>query len=246
MRPFFSFFGGKWRVAPRYPRPRHLTIVEPFAGSAGYATRHYRNDVRLYDKDPAVCGVWDYLIHATPRDVRSIPVAIDHVAEIPDGFGQEVRWLVGFWLNSASATPHLSRSTWARQHPEKAVWSDRIRERLATQVAHIRHWTITQASYEMILPVEATWFVDPPYVVAGRSYRCSSRDIDYRHLGSWCWNLPGHAIVCENEGADWLPFRPFGTIKAANGRGRVGVSREVVWTNPDGYVALLEAARARS
>ncbi len=37
-------------------------------------------------------------------------------------------------------------------------------------------------------------------------------------------------IACENEGATWLPFRPFATLKAGvNGEG----SREVVWTNAE-------------
>jgi hypothetical protein len=35
-------------------------------------------------------------------------------------------------------------------------------------------------------------------------------------------------MVCENEGAQWLPFRPFATLKAGlNGKG----SREVLWEN---------------
>ena len=31
IRPFFGFYGGKWRDAPKYyPVPEHDTIVEPF------------------------------------------------------------------------------------------------------------------------------------------------------------------------------------------------------------------------
>ena len=40
LRPFFCYYGGKWRAAPKYPPPEHDTIVEPFAGAAGYATRY--------------------------------------------------------------------------------------------------------------------------------------------------------------------------------------------------------------
>lgn len=47
LRPFFSYFGGKWRDTPRLPAPKHPTIIEPFAGSAGYALRHYTRDVVL-------------------------------------------------------------------------------------------------------------------------------------------------------------------------------------------------------
>ena len=33
LRPFFGFYGGKWRDSPRhYPPPAHTRIIEPFAG----------------------------------------------------------------------------------------------------------------------------------------------------------------------------------------------------------------------
>ena len=69
MRPFFSFFGSKWRVANYYPAPKHTIIIEPFAGSAGYSLRYPNHQVRLYDADPIICGVWDYLIHVSPEKV---------------------------------------------------------------------------------------------------------------------------------------------------------------------------------
>ena len=37
--PFWAYYGGKWRSAPRYPAPVHGRIIEPFAGAAGYAMR---------------------------------------------------------------------------------------------------------------------------------------------------------------------------------------------------------------
>ena len=67
MKPFFTYYGGKYRAAPKYPAPRHETIVEPFAGSAGYSVRHFARDVRLYDVDPIIVGVWSYLTR-TPAD----------------------------------------------------------------------------------------------------------------------------------------------------------------------------------
>jgi hypothetical protein len=32
LRPFFSFYGGKWRIARHYPTPKYDIIIEPFAG----------------------------------------------------------------------------------------------------------------------------------------------------------------------------------------------------------------------
>ena len=37
--PFFSYVGGKRGLIECYPRPKHDVIIEPFAGSAGYACR---------------------------------------------------------------------------------------------------------------------------------------------------------------------------------------------------------------
>jgi len=38
-------------------------------------------------------------------------------------------------------------------------------------------------------------------------------------------------MVCENAGADWLPFRPFRTIKGLEGKRGGKKSEEVIWTN---------------
>ena len=54
---------------------------------------------------------------------------------------------------------------------------------------------------------EATWFIDPPYNnAAGQRYR--TRVSDYSKLGRWCRDRWGQVIVCENYGAEWLPFEP--------------------------------------
>jgi len=37
-------------------------------------------------------------------------------------------------------------------------------------------------------------------------------------------------IVCENEGADWLPFEAFHEAKGTAGLRRTGKSLEVIWT----------------
>ena len=38
-------------------------------------------------------------------------------------------------------------------------------------------------------------------------------------------------MVCENEGADWLPFTPFMAIKANNSKNGGKISMEAIWTN---------------
>lgn len=208
MRPFFKFYGGKYQSAPKYPQPQHKRIVEPFAGSAGYAVRNHDRDVVLRDIDPVIVGVWRYLIGVSPGDMLALP-------DIPEGgtvddieVPQAARWLIGFWLNAGAASPRKRPSAWMRQrHRPRSFWGTTVRQRIASQVPHIRHWTVEHVGYaDSDTSQAATWFVDPPYVKMGKHYKHSSNAIDYAHLGAWCRSLPGQTIVCEHAGADWLPF----------------------------------------
>ena len=243
LRPFFGFYGGKWRDAVKhYPPPTHDVIVEPFAGSAGYSLRYYDRRVILYEIDPVLCAVWDYLIRVKPSEILSIPdvpLAKDDQAlngqpladwtvedmDIP----QEARWLVGFWMNRGTASPRKRPSKWMRDGIRPgSFWGDRVRRTIAGQVEAIRHWEIRECSYTGITEYpRATWFVDPPYQVAGKHYKHGSEGIDFAHLGEWCQCREGQVIVCENEGADWLPFRDLADVKTTRAGQR---SKEVIWT----------------
>lgn len=83
LKPFFTFYGGKWLFAPNYGEPQHNTIIEPFAGSAGYSLNYYEHDVILVEKDPIIYSVWSYLISASSDDVMSLP-EIDETTIIRD------------------------------------------------------------------------------------------------------------------------------------------------------------------
>lgn len=228
LKPFWSYYGGKWRVARRYPAPLHDQLVEPFAGAAGYALRHYERQVVLIDKNPKIAALWEWLIHVSEDEVRRLPVELPadlRSLDVPD----EARDLIGFWCNKGSERPRYTKSPWMRsQRYSVCFWGAPIRERIASQLAAIRHWSVVCASYEEIPDeVEATWFVDPPYSnKAGRRYPDGSHKLDFEHLGAWCRARRGQVIVCEAEGADWLPFKPFGSIQS-NAYSKV--SREVVW-----------------
>ena len=60
MRPMFSYYGSKWRVAPRYSPPVEDTIVEPFAGSATYSLLYPGKKVLLNDLNPRVAEARGY------------------------------------------------------------------------------------------------------------------------------------------------------------------------------------------
>lgn len=233
LKTFWNYYGGKWRVALRYPPPYHDVVVEPFAGAAGYSLRHYRKNVILIDKDPVIYGIWDYLIKVEPEEIMALPDTVEDV----DGIDapQEARWLIGFLLNAGSSAPCRQPSKWMREkvasgEPFAEFWGPKRKLRIASQVSKIKHWKAIHGTYSDAPDVEATWFVDPPYQNAGAFYTCNSGEIDFQHLGNWCQNRKGQVIVCENEGADWLPFEPFHAIKATHGATRKGVSMEVIWT----------------
>lgn len=228
LRPFFSYYGGKWRDALRlYPEPEFETIVESFAGSAGYSLRYPNKRIILYEVDPIVASVWKFLIAAKPKDILRIP-------DLPPGgtcddlkISQEARWLVGFWLNRGTASPRKSASRWMRDRIRPgSFWGDRVRNTIASQVDLIRHWEIHNGSYDECPDYsDVTWFIDPPYQEAGRHYQFGSETIDYTSLASWCRGRDGQTIVCENSGATWLPFRELATTKTTRSRR----SKEVYW-----------------
>jgi hypothetical protein len=231
LRPFFGYYGGKWRDALKhYPAPRYGTIVEPFAGSAGYALRYADRKVILCELDPIVAAVWQYLIRVKPKEILTIPDLAPDGSVDDLAISQEAKWLVGFWLNRAASSPRKRPSRWMRDGIRPgSFWGSRVRETIASQVEAIRHWKVYTCSYaDCPEPGPATWFVDPPYQLAGKHYRFSSEGLDFAALAGWCRSRAGQVLVCENAGASWLPFRDLADVKTTRAGHR---SIEVLWTN---------------
>ena len=227
MLPFFCFYGGKWRAAPHYPKPRYNRLIEPFAGAAGYSTRFHLCDVVLVETDPVIAGLWRWLISAPASEVLALPATVpDTVSAL--GLAPGPSALIGFWLNKGAASPRQRPSAWMRggTHP-KSYWGAEVRTRIADQVGMIRHWTVIEGDYADAPDEEATYFVDSPYVGAGVHYR--KRFDRHEQLGEWCRTRRGQVIACENVGATWLPFEPFRVIKANESRSGGKRSAEAVW-----------------
>jgi len=237
LKPFFTFYGGKWRAAPHYPPPEFATVIEPFAGAAGYSVRHHERRVTLIERDPLIAATWRYLIRSSPQEILALPdIAVGQTTDdLP--ICPEARLLVGWWVNGGSATPKKSLGQWARRMRTgeagtkggMLVWGQRVRERLASQVDAIKHWRIAEGDWSTAPDIEATWFIDPPYIDAGKYYRFGPDRIDFAALAEWCRSRRGQVIVCENVGATWLPFRPWRKIKASERAGGRPFSDEAIW-----------------
>jgi len=234
-RPFFKYAGSKWRLVPFYPYPCHDTIIEPFAGSACYATRYHEREVILIEKDPEVFALWKYLISAPSNEIGSLPTSElsrgQDLRMLPISFGASL--LIRQWQRVGMSNC-WTVSDW---NDKPGQWSSKCRDNIARNVEGIRHWkvingdaiAISEGFSRLGVIQKATWFVDPPY--EGLPLY-GSKEIDFHGLARWCKSLPGQVIVCEQASATWLPFVPFRTIaKCARGSGK---SLEGVWTNnPD-------------
>jgi hypothetical protein len=206
LRPFIRYYGAKWRAvaAGRYPHPMHRTIIEPFAGAAGYSLHYPTHNVILVERYPLLAEMWRYLIGASRRDVECIPI-VDSVDDLPSWVPRGARTLVGFAMNAATASPRRTLSTAARDLRSKGCrfygWTADLRERVASQVGAIKHWQIIEGDYTQAPDIEATWFIDPPYQLRGGHYVHGPDEIDYTQLARWCLSRRGQPIVCERDRA---------------------------------------------
>lgn len=221
LNPFFSYFGSKYRIAKLYSAPKYETIIEPFAGSAGYSLLYPNKKVYLYETYEPIVDVWNYLINVKESEILSLPLGPFNKENPIDqeNISSSAKILIGFWLTESQT--HSSRYPLSKSRGGN--WTERKRSLLAKQVQHIRHWKVENKSYNEVDNKKATWFIDPPYQEAGKRYRHNK--IDFKALGEWCRDRSGQAIVCEQYGASWIDFEPLSEVRNASNK----KYKEVVW-----------------
>jgi 16S rRNA G966 N2-methylase RsmD len=214
----FYYLGRKQRIAHLYPEPVYDRIIEPFAGSGAYSLHgdRWQRDVTLIELDPGTCAAWRYLLEATSTDVLSLPDMNpgDRLSD-HDQLSEGEQWLIRFHINPGASQRSNVVTRFTRWNGAK--------RRIANSLHKVKHWNLIEGDYRFALDVEATWFIDPPYHRSGRFYM--TNDVDYNELGAWCQSRRGQVMVCEQDGADWLPFAPLAEERAARG----GKTSEVIY-----------------
>jgi 16S rRNA G966 N2-methylase RsmD len=231
----FYYYGGKGVLASAYPAPKFPVIIEPFAGAASYSVYHLirRNADRaiLVEKDPRTAELWTRLLAMTPYEVRAL------VRHMPAVGEKTSDWL---WMTSATSNV-AARCQELTVSPRMASVLPGMVRRIAAVLTYVKgRIEVHCGDYREAPEVEATWFIDPPYQPhpakanasstpnpqgMGYARGCSADDLDFQALGQWAQSRPGQVIVCEQDGADWLPFRPLVSGFDSGGR----LKTEVMW-----------------
>lgn len=227
----WSYYGAKTNIIDLYPRATCDKIIEPFCGTARYALRHFDREVWINDKYEVIYKIWKWLQKCSPGDITGLPrfEQGDNINDVTYDC-EEARLLTGFLVGFGftgprdTATPRLRNRPNAMNHTIKMI---------SSQLFKIRHWTVTNLSYEEMPNEIASWFVDPPYQAGGHAYVKSNKHIDFTHLGQWSMDRQGQVIVCENMKATWLPFQPITvqTVYNTHKNGGKGKYEEAMWTN---------------
>ncbi len=217
----FRYFGSKARLAPTYQAPKHDLIVEPFSGAAGYSMHwlRQRSDLRclLIDSDPLVIEMWDRLLDMDPAELWKYPKPIQGERT------EDITYLI-------STSGAFEWQTYSKHRSVKVTeWMaanfQGVREKCADTLSKVKgRVDVKVADYSQAPDTEATWFIDPPYQLDGEWY-VSGNALDFAALGQWSQERRGQVIVCESQGADWLPFEPH----RANRTVENTQSIEVVW-----------------
>ena len=226
----FYYYGAKNMLAKHYPPPKLDLVIEPFGGSAAYGIHHLakNNKLRLIvnEKDPKVFNMWAFLKNTTFSEIENYP--LPNVGENTSDF----------FIMTCAASNAVSKCS-KMKVSERLRYVFEIQKRRILQRFHLlERIEVTNLDYTEIINQQACWFIDPPYQLQtivqntpfqngnGYSVGYNSDSINFSDLASWCISRDGQIIVCEKQGANWLPFRSFRTAK----NGLNTIYDEVVFT----------------
>jgi len=208
--PLFKWFGSKWLASKLYPAPDHDTVFEPYAGSAGYSLRHHEKKIVLWEENPNVSALWQWLIgEASSASVLEIPVGVPEGTDIGTlGLSVGQSLLLKHWQRTNNVGPCSTISPWGNKPGQ---WTANTRARVAEELHAVKHWKVGRIHPDS----PGTYFLDPPYIY---NYRYGFKEFDHAGLVKKIAMIPrGSQIIaceaaCQKTGRvpDYLPFEPFG------------------------------------
>jgi hypothetical protein len=142
-----------------------------------------------------------------------------------------------FLLMTSACSNRIARTAEMTVTTRMPVVLKRMFKQIAAVLPYVKgHVEIIEGDYTEAPEIEATWFIDPPYHVDGRPQSrgmgyaegCNSHSLDYGSLADWCRERRGQKIVCEQQGASWLPFEHLRHARNSIGN----KAAEVVWADP--------------
>jgi hypothetical protein len=236
--PLFKWFGSKWLSSKKLPPPEYDTIIEPFAGGAGYSLRYADRNVILAERNNQLVKLWQWLIYdATESLIREIPIGLPEgtdieILELSDGQAL----LLKMWQRTNNVGDCWTISPWGNKPGQ---WTANTRARVAEEFQCVRHWEMMNGGADAALmrrvKLKSTWLIDPPYE-GNYQYKCAP--IDYTWLADKCKSLNGQVIVCEAMNKEtgkyptWLPFVPWAErITSRRKKENNHHSKECIWVN---------------
>ncbi len=127
---------------------------------------------------------------------------------------QGAKNLIGFNLRRGTSRPN-------NYGDKRCSWSELHKKRVANNLYRTRTWDIILGdAFDMPIIKNATYFIDPPYMVDSHGYTHKLTNEDYVKLRNIIENLikiGAQVIVCGNESDTWLDFTP---LKKMQGIGK--------------------------
>lgn len=224
----FNYYGSKSKIVHKYPKPKYNLIIEPFAGAAYYSVLHNTHQVHLNDKYKTIAGIWQFLIKDATTELI-LKYSKFYVGDNIQNLDIDKRHkdLIGFCIAHARSYPGYTVTEFTvgkKQFPKYAsITKFRLKD-IANNLEKIRHWKVSSKGFHELPNIEATWFIDPPYQKGGQFYKHNK--INYKILADWCKSRKGQVIVCENNSATWMDFKPLIKIQGIKHK-----TLECIWTN---------------
>ncbi len=233
--PLFKWFGSKWLSSKTLPKPKH-SIIEPFAGGAGYSLRYGAwEKVVIAEANPFVHDLWKWLIgFASWAAIREIPIGVTEGTDIRTlGLCEGQALLLKHWQRTNNVGNCWTISPWGNKPGQ---WTANTRARVADEFDAVRRWQVLPDAIMCLDNIVGhhTWFIDPPYQF---NYQYGRTVLDYQMLQNRISKLKGQVIVCEavcpktQAIPQWLPFTAFGNrITSRRKANENHHSKELIYT----------------